>query len=57
MSGVRGVTGREWVGDRPLAWWATALTVVAASALVLVACTSAPSPSSRSGGIAIPFAL
>lgn len=44
MSGARGVTGRASVGDRPLAWWATALTVVAASALVLVACTSAPPP-------------
>ena len=32
------------MGDRPLAWWATALTVAASSVLVLVACTSAPAP-------------
>jgi len=46
VSAVRGVTGRTSTGERPLAWWASAVTVVASSALVLVACTSAPTPSS-----------
>jgi hypothetical protein len=45
VSDVRGEAGRAPSGERPLAWWATALTVVASSALVLVACTSAPAPS------------
>lgn len=45
MSATRGVTGRTSAGERPLAWWASAVTVVASSVLVLVACTSAPSPS------------
>ena len=45
MSDLRGGTDRASSGERPLAWWATALTVVASSALVLVACTSAPAPS------------
>ena len=45
MSGSRGVIGWLSTGERPLAWWATVVTVIASSALVLVACTSAPAPS------------
>jgi len=46
VSAARGGSGRTSTGERPLAWWASAVTVVASSVLVLVACTSAPTPSS-----------